>query len=433
MFIRTFQLLICASLVLSGLACGSKSGDRGSRANSNGDDSSKASVVTITVAKSESRDIAASIQATGSTVADESSDVAPKVAGKIADLSVNVGQFVTVGSVVARIDDRDAKLQLSSALAGVKKAQSAVLQAQARLGLGPGNKFNSSTIPEVRAAAAAYEQSLAELKQAEANEKRYRELTETGDVSMITYEQYRTARDTARTRSNSAKQLMEAAVNTARQNNQAIASAQADVESAQTQVATAKQALADTVIRAPFSGFVSNRPVAVGEFVSSASVVATVLKTNPMKVQIRVAEADVPFISLGRGVSVEVDAYKERKFAGIVTSVNPAIDPVSRAAIVETSIENADNALRSGMFATVKINREGGGKAVFVPRSAVFEDQATNSSRVFVVQEGVVRLKVVQKGVEEADWIQIVTGVEPDQTVATSNLAQLYEGAAVAF
>jgi hypothetical protein len=85
------------------------------------------------------------------------------------------------------------------------------------------------------------------------------------------------------------------------------------------------------------------------------------------------------------------------------------------------------------MFATVKINKEGGCKAVFLPKSAVFNDQATQSYRVFVIQEGVAKLRVVQLGVEESGYFQIVTGVEADETVATSNLDQLYEGAKVSF
>jgi RND family efflux transporter MFP subunit len=169
-------------------------------------------------------------------------------------------------------------------------------------------------------------------------------------VSLVVYEQYRTQRDTARARLNAAKQALEAASNAARQNNQAIKSAQAAVEAARTQVGTAEQAVADTIIRAPFSGFISNRPVAVGEYVTSATPVATLLRVNPIKLQIQVAEADVPFISIGRAISIEVDAYKDRKFSGAVTAVNPAIDPTSRAAVVEAAIENGDNALRSGMF-----------------------------------------------------------------------------------
>jgi biotin carboxyl carrier protein len=171
-------------------------------------------------------------------------------------------------------------------------------------------------------------------------------------------ERHATRRAPASTRLDNNRQLE--ALNTARQSNQAIKSAQAAVEAARTQVGTAQQAVADTVVRAPFSGFISNRPVAVGEYVSSASVIATILRANPIKVQIQVAEADVPFISIGRGVSIEVDAYKDRRFGGTVTAVNPALDPTTRAAMVEAAIENNGNALRSGMFATVRITREGG-------------------------------------------------------------------------
>ena len=424
--------VFCAFCLAGMMACGSGTGAN-KRANTNTEANAGDAPLPITVAKSDSRDVAAVIQATGSLTAEESSDIAPKTAGKIADIAVNVGQFVATGAVIARIDDKDARLQLATATAGVKRAQAAVLQAEARLGLGRNGSFNASTIPEVRAANANYELTLSELKQAEANEKRYRELTETGDVALITYEQYRTARDTARSRANVAKQQLEGTVNTAKQNNQAIASAKADVESAQTQVADAKQAIVDTVIKAPFSGFISNRAVAVGEFVSSSSIVATILRTNPIKVLIQVAEADIPYITVGRGVSVEVDAYKDRKFAGTVIAVNPAVDPVSRSAVIEATVENGDNSLRQGMFATVRINREGGGKGVFVPKTAVYNDQATQSYRVFVVVEGIVKLRVVQLGIEEGDFSQIVTGVEADETVATSKLETLYEGAKVSF
>ncbi len=205
------------------------------------------------------------------------------------------------------------------------------------------------------------------------------------------------------------------------------------MNAARTQIGIAEQAIADTVIRAPFSGFISNRPVAVGEFVTSASVIATILRTNPIKIQIQVAEANVPFVSIGRGVSVQVDAYKDRKFGGTITAVNPAIDPTSRSAIVEASIENGDNALRSGMFATVQITREGGSTGVFVPKTAVYNDQSTQSYRVLVIQEGVAKLRVVQLGTEENDTMQILSGVNADETVAVSNLAQLYEGARVTF
>jgi multidrug efflux pump subunit AcrA (membrane-fusion protein) len=412
-------------------ACGS-SGSAESRGGANRQPEEQVPVIPITIAKSESREMPAYIQATGSMVAQETSNIAPKVAGKVVNVGVNVGQFVGQGALIAKIDDRDARLRLAEARASVKQAQAAVRQAEARIGIGPNGTFNASTVPEVRAAFAAHQQNIAVLRQAEANEKRYRDLVETGDVSMVVYEGYRLTRDTARNAVNTAKEQLDAAVNNAKQNNQAIRIAEANVEAARAQVQTAEQAVADTVVRAPFSGFISERQVAVGEAVTSATVLATILRTNPIKIQIQVAEADVPAVTVGRGVSVEVSAYRERRFSGSVIAVNPAVDPTSRSAIVEASIENGDNALRPGMFGTARINREGGTVGVFVPKSAVHNDQATQSYRAFVIVDGVAKVRVLQLGTEEGDSVQIMSGLQADEILATSNLDQLYEGAKVA-
>ncbi|MBX7061284.1 MAG: efflux RND transporter periplasmic adaptor subunit [Acidobacteria bacterium] len=387
--------------------------------------------IAITVGKSESRDVASTIDATGSLTAQEKSNVSPKTAGRLSNVFVNVGDFVREGQTLAKVDDRDAKIRLESARAAVRQAKAGVLQAEAKLGLLGGGKFTATAVPEVLTARANLEQTNLELKQAEANEKRYRELTESGDVAMITYEQYKTARDTARARANAAQQQLEATINVARQSNQAIVSAQAAVATAQTQVDDAERVLADTVIKAPFSGYVSDRPTSVGEYVSSSSVIATVLRTNPIKAIIQVPEADVPSVRVGAVVTITVDAYKDQNFAGKISAVNPAIDATSRAASVEALIDNPDNQLRQGMFATTRIVREGGTKGIFVPKTAIFHDVSTQSFRVFVIADGVAKLKVVQVGREEGDWQQILSGVDADQPVATSNVGQLYEGAKV--
>src|SRR6185369_6336189 len=250
--LRSSQKQIIAGIISSVLfvACTTtRSASEHSNENrANKDDQNAGPTIAVTVGKSESRVVAAGIIATGSLIADETSDIAPKIAGKIANVSVNVGQFVSQGSVIARIDDKDARNQLATANAAVKQAIAAVRQAEARLGLGPNGAFNASAIPEVRAANATYQLARANQKQAENNEKRYRELVESGDTAMITYEQYRTARDTARAQANNAKEMLDAAINTARQSNQAIMSANAAVDSSRTQVATAQQTLVDTVI-----------------------------------------------------------------------------------------------------------------------------------------------------------------------------------------
>src|SRR5437016_4430492 len=115
---RSLQSLFCAGIVFGCISCGSSSSNRGGRSNSN--DNSQNSAIAIIVGKSEARDVASTIDATGTLVAMETSDVAPKVAGKISNIYVNVGQFVAGGAIIAKVDDRDAKLQLASAQAAVK-------------------------------------------------------------------------------------------------------------------------------------------------------------------------------------------------------------------------------------------------------------------------------------------------------------------------
>lgn len=430
-YARLGVLIILFSVAFA--AC-SSSGARTGGGQRNANANSKAAreeVITVTQTTAVAREVPTFIQATGSLVAQESSDVAPKVAGKVTNTMVNVGDFVQQGAVLAKLDENEARNQLRESEAGVTQAQAAVSQAQARLGLSPGGSFQASTIPEVRVANANYEQAQVELRQAEANEKRYRDLVTTGDVSVQNYENYRTLRDTARARVNSARQVLEAAINTARQNNQAIKAAQAAVEAARARVATSQQAVADTIVRAPFSGYVSVRNVAVGEYVTTNTPIITLLRTNPIKLQMQVAERDVPFVQAGMGVSLEVDAFKDRKFAGTVSAVNPSVDPTSRSAIIEAMVENNGNLLRAGMFATARIARPGGNTGIFVPRTAVLADPTTNSYRVFVIQENIAKLRVVQLGAEEGDVVQILNGINADEVVATSNIPQLYEGAKV--
>lgn len=428
LFAGAFGLAGCGGSSAESAGRGSGKGSAGEAGPARADAAAPIQVSTVRVA---TRPVPAYIEATGSLAATETSNVASQGSGQVVSTPVSVGAFVRQGAVIARLNERDARLRLQQARAGVSQAIAGVRQAEARLGLSPGGRFDASTIPEVRSAAAAYQSALAAQRLAEANERRYAELVETGDVARSVYDQYRTTAETARQQTNVARQQMEAAVNLARQNNQAIQTAQAEVESARAAAAIAEKAVADAIIRAPYSGYVSDRPIAVGEYVTPSSVVATILLTNPLKLQLQVPELEAPRVQVGMPVSASVDAYPDRKFAGRVTAVNPAVDPASRSFTVEAAIENPDNALRSGMFATARITQPGGGQSVYVPSSAVVRDQNTNSDRVFTIKDGAAHLKVVQLGDEENGWIQILSGVQTDEEVAVNNQQQLYEGARV--
>jgi multidrug efflux pump subunit AcrA (membrane-fusion protein) len=394
-------------------------------------DANEVRSIEVTTGSAVSLDVPTFIQATGSFAADESSDVAPEIAGQVVATPVDMGDIVRQGAIIARLDDRDARIRLQQALAVQHQAESTVKQAQERLGLRNGNNFDVNSIPEVKAALRQYEAADAQARLAETNASRFSSLVETGDVSRMTYDQARAQSESARAQANAARQNYELAINVARQGNVQIATAQAQLESARSQVALARKALSDTVITAPFTGYVSDRPVAVGESVTTSSKIATILKTNPIKLRLQVPELDAARIRAGMPVEATVDAYPDARFQGKVSAVNPAVELTSRAVIVEVNIENPANRIKPGMFATARVLQAESGEGIFVPRSAVLEDPNTNSFRVFVIENDAARLRVVQIGEQEGNTVRILSGVSAGETLATSNLDQLYEGASV--
>src|SRR5215213_2296459 len=93
--------------------------------------------IAVTTSKATARQIPSYVQATGSLSANETSDVAPQTSGQVVATPVSVGAFVRQGAVIARLNDRDARLRLRQSQAAVQQAVAGVRQAEARLGLGP--------------------------------------------------------------------------------------------------------------------------------------------------------------------------------------------------------------------------------------------------------------------------------------------------------
>ena len=141
-------------------------------------------------------------------------------------------------------------------------------------------------MPEVLSAKASYDSAVAQAKMSEADAQRYDALIKTGDVSQSAYDKARTQADTAKEQTNSARQLYEASLNSARQNFQGVINAQASLAYARAQTAIARKAVDDTIIKAPFAGYVSSRPVAVGQYVALTAKIATVVRVTPLKLEL---------------------------------------------------------------------------------------------------------------------------------------------------
>jgi len=376
------------------------------------------------------RHVQAAFDETGTFVADESSNVAPSVAGRVLRTPVNVGAFVNAGQVICELDHRDEQLRLQQVRAQLTEATAAVRQAQVRVGLGAG-KFEETKVPEVAAAQANYESAKALARQAAADAERYANLVKSGDVSQSAFEKARTQQETAEAQANASRQQYEGALNATRQSVQIISSSEASLDAVRALVAQAEKALADTYIRAPFAGYISARPVAAGEYVALTNTIATLVRIGRVKLQLQTPEQRAAKAKVGMSVLARVSAYPDRDFTGRVAAVNPVIDPNSRIFILEAHFSNNDGALRPGMFATARVLLPGGEDAVFVPRQAVVRDKTTDSNLVYIVDHGRARVRVILTGAIEGDSIRIASGLAGNEKVVTSNQAQLFDGAEV--
>jgi RND family efflux transporter MFP subunit len=385
----------------------------------------------VAVVPAENLPVEASVRVTGSYVAKETSDVAPETGGKVIETPVDVGDFVQQGQVIARLEDRDAKLRLNQAEANEQQAEAALRQAQSRIGLAQGEQFNADNVPEVLSAKANADSAAAQARLAEADAQRYANLLKTGDVSQSAYDKFRTQADTAQAQANAARQQYEATLNAARQNFHGTVSAQASLSGIEAQGAMARKAVADTVVHAPFAGYISARPIALGQYVGVTSKIATLLRITPIRLELQVPEANAPDVKLNVAVEVMVPGYPGRIFQGRVTAINPAVDPSSRTITVIAEFPNTDIALKPGMFATARILLSGDSMGLFVPRSSLITDPTTNSSQLYFIRDGRARVAVVQVGATRDNTVQILSGISPGAVIAADHLSDLFDGMAV--
>lgn len=409
--IKLTLLLTLAALSLTSASCGGSRAQSNVKANANTSAAAQ-QAVEVSTAPAIMRNLPRYVEATGSLAADEQTDVAPTVGGRVVSVGVDLGTFVQKGQVIVQLDPADARLRLEQSQAALQQAESSVQQAEARIALTPGQKFDPNRVAEVQSAKAAYD--LAEIQL-----RRFEKLIESGDVSRSGYDQQKAQRDQLR-------EQYQAALTQANQSYAAVLTARAAADAARVAVAQAEKGLRDVTVYAPISGYVSDRPADVGEYVSTSSKVATVVRTNPLRVRIDIPEQAIPNVRTGQSVSVSVSAYPDRSFAGRVARVSPNVSAQSRTLTVEAEVENGENLLKPGQFATVRVLLPQTDPAVLVPARSVRSDGTT--SRVFVIKDGVAHEVLVGTGVQDGDLIEVKGNVAADDLVATSNVEQLADG-----
>jgi multidrug efflux pump subunit AcrA (membrane-fusion protein) len=357
-----------------------------------------AAVVDVSSAAAVEQPIARFVRATGTLMAEDQADVAAETAGRVVATPIERGSRIAEGGELARVVATETNAQL-------KEAEANAAQIEARLGLSSDSALDVNNVPEVQTAKASYE-----LAQGEFN--RIKSLLDQRVVSQSEYDQRRTQMEATR-------QQYESAKNAAAQQYQSLQAARA-------RIAMARKAVADTVVRAPFSGVVAERLVSVGDYVTKGMKVAVVVRVNPLRVMLTIPEQFVSSVAAGQAVDFEVDAYPGRRFTGTVKYISPSLQADRRALTVEAVVPNQSGDLKPGLFATARLEQSAKTPGVVVPSAAV--QTSAGTSRVFVLMNDHVEERIVVTGQVVGDLVEITKGLTAGEKVATTNLGKLNDG-----
>jgi HlyD family secretion protein len=382
----------------------------------------------VTTAKAEIRNITETVVANGKIQPETEVIISSEVSGKILELPFKEGAKVAKGDLLVRINPDLAQAALDRAEAALNNARANKANAEARL-----------------------IQSQAQLRNNSLVYQRSQKLREEGVISQAEFDNAQATFETAEAEVMAAQESVKAAAFT--------------VQSAQASVKEARDSYSRTTIYSPMDGTISRLTAEVGEQVVGAmqmtgTEIMRVANLEVMEVLVDVNESDIVRVHFGDTVSIEVDAYLNRKFTGLVTEIANSAKSTGMSADQVTNFEVKIRVLsesygdltdanepglspfRPGMNATVDINTNTKRNVVSVPIECVTSRTDTTSGKqrsatqkllgdkaadkdaepitcVFVVQDGRAVVRPVESGIQDDRFIEIIKGLEVDETVVS--------------
>ncbi|TGN38681.1 efflux RND transporter periplasmic adaptor subunit [Marinobacter confluentis] len=207
--------------------------------------------------------------------------------------------------------------------------------------------------------------------------------------------------------------------------------AKANFDAARARVNEAEAQLSKKVIRAPFDGKLGLRLVDQGEYIATGTPIVEVNMLDPIYVDYTLSEKDLALVSQGFGVVATVAAVPDRTFEGQVSAINTSVNPQTRTVRVRATLDNRDNLLRPGMFATINTRQPEDRQVVTVPRTAISYN--TYGDYVYVVAENddgklVVKRRTVESGDIRDGRVAVISGLKEGEQVVAKGLLRLRAG-----
>lgn len=283
--------------------------------------------------------------------------VAPKVSGRVIQITKRIGDPVREGELIARIDDAEYQQAVREAEASLKIAKASLTESRSQFELAGQEKERVESL-EARGLATTAELETA-LSNYEAREARYR-------------------------------------------------LALAQVEQREAALASSRIRLGYTLLTASGAGFIGERFVDEGALLAPNMAVVLVVGIDSVIVRTTITERDYGHINPGQPVEVLVDAFPERRFSGTVARIAPMMQEASRMAEMEVEVDNESHMLKPGMFARIEVVTAEKDNTQLVPSTAVVE--RSGGSGLFVIPDGetVARYESVTIGIVNPDLTEIL-------------------------
>jgi RND family efflux transporter MFP subunit len=345
------------------------------RAKSPSQDARPARVVSVSMTEARKGSVRDEIEITGSLKPKEQVDVTSKITGRVEKLTLQVGDYVKRGDLIAVLDDAELEQQ-------VRRAEAALAVVRA-----------------------TQQQRQAELSNAKADLGRAKQLTEGGLISRQEYDTKLTSFRVVQSQ---------------------IALAQAQQEQAAAELKELKIQLEQMRIHSPISGYIAQRYVDIGAVISPSTPIARVVNLSTMVTVANVPESQVSKLRVGNQAVVNVDAFGSQPFRGRVARVSPVLDVATRTALVEVEIPNPKSELKAEMFARVKLDLGAMRDTVLIPReSLVYRGQQAG---VFVMESKRPSFKSVETGITQGQQVEVLRNLAVGTSIIGRGAAMLNDG-----
>jgi RND family efflux transporter MFP subunit len=345
----------------------------------------------VKVMPAAERTVARTVSATGTLAADDQVVLGTKVAGRLAETTVDLGTRVKKGQLVGRLDQSDFKFR-------VEQAEAALQQARVRLGLsatGSDEKVDPEQTAVVRQARAMMDDA---------------RLTRDRSIKLAQQELIARAQlDTAEAALQVSEGRYQDAIEEVRNRQAVIAQRRSELD-------LARQQLSDTVIVSPLDGVVSLKQASVGEYLSAGTPIATLVRVHPLRLRVPVPEREGSGVRAGHAVTLTVEG-DATVYRGRVVRLSPIVQEQNRTLLVEAEVPNERGFLRPGSFARVDILTEVSQPVITIPATAVIVFAGVE--KVMVVRQGKTAEVRVTTGRRLGPDVEILDGLKRGDPVVT--------------